>query len=136
MSETLHEWLREHPPAAERFSQTLATAARRDDFRIAVREFLDEYGFRGGELRAAAIREEPSPTGDTRHDAYLAALAEHLALREGLPVPRWAAAPERFLDAFWFPSPTPGFRAIAIARSPMAFRRRGIFITPDALDRR
>jgi hypothetical protein len=41
----------------------------------------------------------------------------------------------RFLDRFWFPSAVPGFRALAIAESPAAFRRRGIFIARGALER-
>lgn len=141
MAESLTGWLSEHPPPPERFTQTLATVARRGDsregFGVAVRELLDEYGLRPPELRAAAIVDRPDPTGDARQDAYLAALAEHLALRDGgAAIPAWTAEPARFLERFWFVSPTPGFRAIAIARSPLAFRRRGIFITPDALDRR
>jgi len=39
------------------------------------------------------------------------------------------------LGHFWFVSDVVGFRAIAIAQSPAAFRRRGIFIACDALSR-
>ena len=49
--------------------------------------------------------------------------------------PVWATEPDRFLECFWFVSGVPGFRAIAIAQSPAAFRRRGIFIARDALSR-
>lgn len=140
MANSLIEWLVEHPPSPERFAQTLATVAltsgAHGDFRVAVREFLDEYGLRPSPLRTDAIAARPVSTGQARHDAYLAALGEHLALRDDLSVPAWTGEPGRFLDNFWFVSPTPGFRAIALARSPVAFRRRGIFITPDALDRR
>ncbi len=75
------------------------------------------------------------PTGDRRHDAYLGALAEHLATVHGLDRPRWSVGAERFLDRFWFVSDVPGFRAAAIAQAPAAFRRRGVFIPERSLHR-
>lgn len=136
---TLSDWLTANPPPAERFTQTLAGIAERvvngEDLRFAVREFLDEFAVRGDELRVAALAERPRSTGDPRADAYLGALAEHLAATGGLSRPAWAIEPSRFLGTFWFPSAVPGFRAIAIAQSPAAFRRRGIFIAQGSLER-
>lgn len=133
------DWYRRHPPAPARFTQTLAGVAGRvragEAFTVAAREFLDEFALRPPRLRSAAIRERPPPTGDARYDAWLGALAEHLASRHGLHRPRWCLEPDRFLDRFWFVSDVEGFRAMAIAQSPAAFRRRGIFITRDALQR-
>jgi hypothetical protein len=107
-----------------------------EDFRQAVREFLDEFALRGDDrLRADAIAERPESTGDPRHDAYLGALAEHLAAVHGLPRPAWSISPERFLDRFWFVSEMPGFRAVAIAQAPAAFRRRGVFVPERSLHR-
>lgn len=136
---TLRDWLAEHPPDPSRFTQTVAGVAVRtndgDPFFVGVREFLDEFAFRPPELRSAAIDAEPAPTGERRFDAYLAALAEHLAVTEGLSVPRWTADPDRFLDRFWFVSTVEGFRALQIAESPPSFRRRGIFIAAGSLER-
>lgn len=73
--------------------------------------------------------------GDSRHDAYLGALAEHLAAVHGLSRPAWSVGPGRFLDRFWFLSEVPGFRAVAIAQAPAAFRRRGIFVPERSLHR-
>lgn len=78
------DWLATHPPDAGRLTATLAGVARRvvdgEDFSHAVREFLDEFALRGDNAsRAQAIAERPRATGDPRHDAYLGALAEHLA---------------------------------------------------------
>jgi hypothetical protein len=87
------------------------------------------------DLRRAAIDRCPAPTGDARADAFLGALAEHLAATAGLERPGWSVEHGRFLECFWFPSPVPGFRALAIAESPAAFRRRGIFIARGALER-
>jgi hypothetical protein len=139
--ETLRDWLEENPPDPARFTQTAAGVARRaltgEDFFIAVRELLDELALlREDALRARALSEEPPPTGDARQDAYLAALAEHVATQSGLAPPSWTAGPSRFLERFWFVSSVEGFRAIAIAQSPAAFRRRGVFIARSSLERR
>lgn len=119
---------------------TLASVAGRarggEDFRHAVREFLDEFALRPDDAsRAEAIAEAPVATGDVRHDCYLGALAEHLALAHGLDRPAWSIEPNRFLDRFWFVSEVPGFRATAIAQAPAAFRRRGVFIPERSLHR-
>jgi hypothetical protein len=137
--DTLRDWLAEHPPADERFTQTVAGIAQRvqagEDLRFAVRELLDEFALRGrDDLRAAAFAEEPSPV-DQHVDAYLGALAEHLARSCGLSVPSWALADARVLDHMWFPGVARGFRPTALRESPVAFRRRGIFIARGALSR-
>jgi len=137
---TRSDWLAAHPPARERLSQTLSKVSGRvrvgEDFRHAVREFLDEFALRGDDRsRAEAIAQRPESTGDSRHDAYLGALAEHLASVHGLSRPEWSVEPSRFLDRFWFVSEVPGFRAVAIAQTPAAFRRRGVFVPERSLHR-
>jgi len=137
---TRSEWLASHPPAPERLSQTLAGVADRarrgENFRHAAREFLDEFSLRDdARSRTEAIVDRPAATGDSRHDAYLGALAEHLAAVHGLERPPWSVESQRFLDRFWFVSEEPGFRAMAIAQAPAAFRRRGVFIPERSLHR-
>ena len=137
--DTLREWLTEHPPADTRFTQTVAGVAERvragEDLRFAVREMLDEFTFRGrDELRRRALVDEPAPVA-AHVDAYLAALAEHLARTHGLDTPAWALGDQRMLDHMWFPGVSRGFRATALRESPAAFRRRGIFIARGALTR-
>jgi hypothetical protein len=137
---TRSDWLAANPPRAERLCMSLAAVAQRvragEDFRYAVREFLDEFALRADERsRAGAIEERPAPTGDARYDAYLGALAEHVAAVHGLARPAWAIEPYRFLDRFWFVSDVRGFRATAIAQAPAAFRRRGVFIPERSLHR-
>jgi hypothetical protein len=137
--DTLRDWISAHPPPDERFTQTVAGVGERvrdgEDLRFAVRELLDEFALRGrDDLRAAALVEEPR-TLDPRVDAYLGALAEHLARTCGLPVPGWALTESRMLDHMWFPGVAPGFRPTALRESPVAFRRRGIFIARGALSR-
>ena len=137
---TNSEWLAANPPAAERLTETLAGVSGRvragEDFSHAVREFLDEFSLHGDDgTRASAIRDRPEPTGDARYDAYLGALAEHLAVAHGLERPAWSTEPARFLDRFWFVSDVPGFRAVSIAQAPAAFRRRGVFVPERSLHR-
>lgn len=137
---TRSDWLASHPPAASGLTQTLARVARRvrdgESFHYAVREFLDEFALRADDgTRTESIAERPESTGDRRHDAYLGALAEHLAAVHGLDRPLWSVEPGRFLDRFWFVSEVPGFRAVSIAQAPAAFRRRGVFVPERSLHR-
>lgn len=134
------EWIAANPPPDAAFTQSCAGIARRtrsgEPFDLAVRELLDELSLLQTDAqRGRSIAEQPPPTGDARHDAYLAALAEHVSLRFGLERPGWVTDPDRFLERFHFKSDVPGFRALAIAQSPTAFRRRGIFIAAGALER-
>src|SRR4051812_15652844 len=137
---TRSDWLTEKPPVAVRLTATLAAVAERtrngEKFDYAVREFLDEFALRRSEIsQRDAIAERPNPTGDPRWDAYLGALAEHLAVAHRIERPDWSVEPDRFLDRFWFVSDVPGFRAVAIAQAPAAFRRRGVFIPERSLHR-
>jgi hypothetical protein len=137
---TRSDWLAAHPPHAGQLTQTLAEVARRtlagENFGFAAREFRDEFALRGDDGdRAAAIAARPRATGDRRYDAYLGALAEHLAAIHGLARPAWSVEPDRFLERFWFLSDVAGFRAISIAQAPAAFRRRGIFVPERSLHR-
>lgn len=130
----------EHPPPDSAFTQTVAGVARRviagDEFLPAVRELLDEFSLRNTDAqRWRALEDRPLPTGNDRYDAYLGALAEHLATAAGIARPSWTCEPDRFLDRFWFVSEVRGFRALAIVESPSAFRRRGIFISLGSLHR-
>jgi hypothetical protein len=137
---SLRDYLLANPPPDDAFTQSLSGVADRanlgEDFFTAVRELLDEVAvLPRPDLVQRALVEAPAPTGDARHDAYLAALAEYLAMGHSVERPSWCSRPERFLDRFWFVSDTKGFRALAVAESPAPFRRRGIFIAAGSLHR-
>lgn len=120
----------------------LAGLARRlaagADFRHSIREFLDDV-----QLAVAArpddlehmISAEPELLGEPRHDAFLACLAEHIAMTHRLVTPGWVGGTDRFLAEWWFPANVSGYEAIAVRESPPAFRRRGIFIPVSMLER-
>ena len=137
---TRSDWLLATPPDPARLTATLAGVAESSragrDFRHAVRDFLDEFSLQGEDAaRQAMIDARPTPTEDPRHDAFLGALAEHLAAVEGLERPEWSVERDRFLEGFWFVSDVPGFRAASIAQSPGAFKRRGVLIPERSLHR-
>lgn len=137
---TFKDWLAANPPPDSAFVESLARVSARvrggEELLFGVRDFLDEFGLLPRvDLRQRAIDERPELTGSSPADAYLGALAEHLAATRGLARPAWATEPERFLERFWFQSSVPGFRALAIVQSPAAFRRRGLFVSEGALRR-
>lgn len=111
---------------------------RRDAFRCLL-QLLDDYEravrHRGPPAGAALFEEMPPATGDSGVDAALAALAEHLARRDGWRPPAWALDERRYAEPWWFVSGVRAWHAIALVESPLAFRKRGVFLTASALDR-
>jgi hypothetical protein len=117
----------------------LAEVARRasagaDAFGPALREFLDEF-YMNPERRQAMIAEEPPPLASPREHATLGAVGEHLARRWGLDIPSWTDDPSRFLRAPYFTTRIEEFKAMLLAQSPLAFRRRLIFTEAEPLRR-
>ena len=114
-------------------------APLRDVWRHSVLQLLDSYRTvlnRAGVGEAATLfSEEPDLTGNEGVDAALAGLAEHLARRDGWRAPAWTANATRETLHFWFVDDLPGLRAWALRESPAAFRRRGVFIGENALER-
>lgn len=123
---------RVRPPDTLR--QVADRALAGESWRVAVRDFLDGFMLAEPDVRQALVDEEPQPF-DEVGDAYLAALAEHLAYHHDLVRPAWCVEPRRFLRRMWFASDAPGLRATAIQQSPAAFRRRGLFIGATTLQR-
>lgn len=102
-------------------------------FDSAVRELLDWFYANPG-ARRAAIEQPPMPL-DSLRDAYLAAVAEHLARSFGLDVPEWAETRGLDLERPFFAGGLESTKAILAAQSPTAFRRRMLFVSRDALSR-
>ena len=123
---------------------TLAEAARRvrtgeDPFEHAVSEFLDTFyvWLREGKRAQAqaSIALDVGEVPDTIQHALFGAIGEHLALRWGLDVPAWTACPSRFLKRPYFTTPLESLKALCLAESPTAFRRRMIFTEAEPLRR-
>jgi len=103
-------------------------------FDAAVREFLDAWQRMDANKRRAALRQEPSHVGRV-YDAYLGALTEHLARIGRLEIPAWTEKPSRFLDQPFFSGGLETLKPILLVESPLAFRRRLIFISANGLSR-
>lgn len=101
-----------------------------------LREFLDEFYVENNLQECEEmLRDEPPLSSNVCENAYLAAVAEHLALRSKLEIPVWALAPERFLKLPFFPAGLESLKATLLVESPVAFRRRMIFVGADPLYR-
>jgi hypothetical protein len=79
------------------------------------------------------IAEEPEKLADrfpqgNLADATLAAYAEWLADRAGIPRPEWVFGPERVAKSPWFGSPLKGW---LLVNSPGSFRQRNLFTIPE-----
>jgi len=118
--------------------ETLREVARRvkhgeQEFDFALGEFLDSFYLRS-ERRLEAIAEAPERIEPLR-DAYLAAVAEHLARSYGMPVPAWTETQGNELNRPFFAGGLESLKAILLAESPTAFRRRLLFVSKNALSR-
>jgi hypothetical protein len=82
------------------------------------RLYLDEPGVLAGRFADGNVA-----------DAWLGAYAEHLAARIRRVPPEWAFHPWRVAESPWFASGPAGprLREIALANSPLAFKRRNLF---------
>jgi hypothetical protein len=106
-----------------------------EEFNAAAREFLDAYSGSPMEARGALLRDEPAPIGNAVKDAYLAALAEHLASIAGEAAPEWRGNRSRFLTEPFFATGLESLKAILLVESLTAFRRRMLFVGHDVASR-
>jgi hypothetical protein len=118
---------------------TLAEVAERlnadkDALHVAMAGFLDNFYTRP-QQRQAMLDPEPQLLGDPILDATIGGVGEHLARRWKLPIPPWTEQPERFLKVPYFPTPLEHLKPLLIAQSPLAFRRRMIFVEHEPLRR-
>lgn len=107
------------------------------DFGRHLRDWLHELRRVSSRTQAAAtITDEPPRLRDKFlqggvADAWLAAYAEHLACKIGVIAPEWAFASWRVSeDPIFDEGSSPTLRTLALARAPLAFKRRNIF-TPS-----
>jgi len=103
------------------------------EFGLAVREFLDSF-YLNRSSRDEALRQRPRRI-DAFHDAYLAAVGEHLARSYHLEVPPWTEDHGNDLHDPYFAGGLESLKAILFVESPLAFRRRLLFVSRNALTR-
>ena len=121
---------------------TLKAVAERSeslaDFGRHLRDWLHELRLVSSRPHATvAVAEEPPrlrrkfAQGEVA-DAWLAAYAEHLAVKAGIQPPNWVFAPWRILaePSFNEQNESQQLRALAFTNAPLAFKRRNIY-TPS-----
>lgn len=100
-------------------------------WRYAIIQLFDDYQ---SDLLPERFTAEPARVRE-EIDAALAALVEHVARRDEWTPPAWARDTSRYSRTWWFVTPLKGLHARALQESPASFRKRGVFITGDALQR-
>lgn len=116
--------------------QDVAQAWRLDAhaYSTAIAGFLDSF-YMNPDRRQSMISVEPESTGNAEIDAYLGAVAEHLARRWDLAIPAWTQKPLRFLHKPLFATSSESLKALLLAQSPLSFRKRMIFVEHEPLRR-
>jgi hypothetical protein len=111
--------------------------AGREPFFGEIGNLLDDFRERctTPESKLALVADPPEPTREPETDAYLAAVAESLCRECGLRPPAWTEEPAHFLKRPWFAGRLESLKAILLAESPAAFRRRNLFVSANALSR-
>jgi transcriptional regulator with XRE-family HTH domain len=97
--------------------------------------FADDFRGSGRPGQIALIAAEPTPTGDPRFDAVLAATAEYFAAESCIAAPDWVNGCTRFVEPFWFIASLPAFHAYTLAHTPAVFARHGVFLAREVFDR-
>lgn len=85
------------------------------------------------EARHRMINAEPPAIGDARWEAFVAALAEWLAIRAAMTAPDWVHHADRYLHESWWVTPMASMRAWEYAGSPASFQTRGVYLHRDSL---
>lgn len=102
-------------------------------FDPSLREFLDAF-YADPSSRQVAIDDRPASI-DAIHDAYIAAVAEHLSRAHRLSLPDWTETHGHDLREPFFAGGLQSLKGILVVESPIAFRRRLLFVSKDALSR-
>lgn len=102
-----------------------------DGFRL--RLLLHEFGLGWQDTpvadRSRLISDEPAPV-DPRWDAFVAAMAEHLAYTSGLSAPDWIFQEDRYLPSLWFAAGASlaTLRTEALVHTPAHFEAHGVLL--------
>ncbi len=120
-------------PRPQTLQEVVAGVGTLADFGRSFRDWLHTLRrFSSRAQVAEAIRAEPPRlaelfAGGAVADAYLAAYAELLAGKTRLAPPQWALDPRRVAPVPWFAHEAPALRRLALACSPLPFKRRNLF---------
>ncbi len=68
-------------------------------------------------------------------NTYLAAVADYLAEEIGTEAPSWSKNSLLVFDPPLYPTKNPDYQALLLYECPIAFRKRGIIVSKNALSR-
>jgi hypothetical protein len=122
------------PPERERFAEIMNELARGDDPRYALAELHDFLALLPPARFADAIEAGVPARLPPLVQNYVAAMVEHTAAREGARPPAWTREVMP-LDEPYFAASLQGLRLHLLAASPVAFKRRNIFVDATVGDR-
>ena len=117
-------------PAGERWS----TELRQDGALRAVIDFKDALGAAPAEDFAVLVKLPPGLTGETRWDAFIAAVVEDESAARDVPPPYWTKEKSRFVRPFWYLSDNRELHAWELATAPGAFVRHGVLAAKAELE--
>lgn len=115
------------PGSGVRFTEAIRALARADDYRYALAELNDLLTAMGGaELRDAVAGAELDGLSPFLRN-YVAAMVEQAANARNVAPPDWTRRVPP-LATPWFATPLPALRLHLLRASPVAFKRRNLFI--------
>lgn len=118
----------------ERLSGSGSPSEREDAALRALIDLKDALRRSSRDEFKSLVSQPPDLIGDTRWDAFLAAIVEHEAAEKGLPVPKWTDDEERTTRPFWYLSENRRLHNWERATAPSAFVRHGVFVARDELE--
>ena len=103
-------------------------------------DFVDDFRLRctTNEAKMALVREEPAwveAASEANCNAYWAAMVEMLCREAGLKAPDWTESSRCYLHRPWFAGGLENLKAVLLVESPVAFRRRNLFVSANVLVR-
>lgn len=115
------------PPARKRFDELVTLLAEEDDHRYALASLNDLLADVGPtELREAVVHGDLGCLSPFLGN-YVAAMVEQACDMKGIDPPAWTARVLP-LEAPYFAAPGPGLRLHLLKASPVAFKRRNLFV--------
>lgn len=122
------------PPARARIQETLEGIARASEYRFWLAELNDLLsGLSPVEFRDALTAAELGELSPFLQN-YVAAMVEQAAHQKSVPPPPWTREVEPLEDPY-FAVPFASLRAHLLAATPVAFKRRNLFVDSGVGDR-
>jgi hypothetical protein len=103
-------------------------------WKIHFMQFVDDFRRLPSKKEKRRLVKDPASRSNERYFALISSIVNHLCYEVDMTPPAWA------FEIHWLPEPwfVSGFKslyAIAIAESPLFFRRNNIFVMRNFLDR-